>query len=161
MTSFNLSRWGEFALLTSLLVLSGCASAPAGRSPADEARGQAEIRRRLDEIVDACEKKDFERLDSYHLYGPKFTKFTPEAAERLDAEAGRKGEHDGLSGAADLVMKIDRLKTDLFGNVAVSTFMLNYSFKTGTNTVQRSARSTMVFVKENGDWKIAHEHLSR
>ena len=142
-------------------VLAGCISEPTGKAGGDEASAQAEIRRRLDEIVDASEKKDFERLDSYHLYGPKFSKFAPEAAERLDAEAGRKGEHDGLGRAVDLVMKIDKLKIDLFGNVAVSTFMLNYSFKDGTNTVQRSTRTTMVFVKENGDWKIAHEHLSR
>ena len=33
-------------------------------------------------------------------------------------------------------------------------------FDTGGERVQRKERSTLVFVREGGDWKIAHEHLS-
>ena len=148
-------------LLPVLAVLfAGCASVPAAKPTADYSKEQAQIRRRLDEIIGAAEKKDFERLDSYHLYGRKFTKFSPEAPGRQDAEAARKGEHDGLAAATDLGMKADDLKIDVFGHVGIATFVLNYSFKGPTGVIERKARSTMVFVKERGVWKIAHEHLS-
>ena len=57
-------------------------------------------------------------------------------------------------------MRADGLKIDVFGKVGVATFVLNYSFKVGEETVEKQAKTTMVFVKEGGEWKIAHEHLS-
>jgi hypothetical protein len=112
------------------------------------------------EILDAAVKKDLPRLDSYHLYGPKFSKFSPETPGLQDAAMARKGEHDGLLGANGLTMRADDLRIDLFGNVAITTFILHYSFKTGTGEIKKQARTTMVFVKDRGAWKIAHEHLS-
>jgi ketosteroid isomerase-like protein len=142
------------------IFFAGCASAPTAKPTADYPKEQAQIRRRLDEIIDAAEKKDFNRLDSYLLYGQKFTKFAPEAPGRLDADAARKGEHEGLAAAADIRMQADDLKIDVFGHVGIATFVLKYSFKTPTGTIEKETRSTMVFVKEGGAWKIAHEHLS-
>jgi ketosteroid isomerase-like protein len=100
------------------------------------------------------------RLDSYHFYGPKFTKFAAEVFGRQDAAAARKGEHDGSAAVNDLKMQADDLKIDVFGDAAIATFILNYSFKTGTGTIEKKARSTMVFVKDRGTWKITHEHFS-
>lgn len=142
------------------LLLTGCASAPTTKLAADDLKEQAAIRQRLDQIIDAAQKKDFERLDSYHLYGPKFTKFAGEAPGRLDAAAARQGEHAGLGAVEDLSMRAEDVKVDVFGQAAVATFILDYSFKAPSATVQRQVRSTLIFVKENGDWKIAHEHLS-
>src|SRR5258705_2813018 len=73
------------------ILVTGCASVPPDRS-SDNPGEQAQIERRLKEIFDAAEKKDFTRLDSYHLYGPKFTKFSPESIGRPDAAASRKVE---------------------------------------------------------------------
>ena len=106
------------------LLFAGCASAPTAKQTAGCPKEQAQIRRRLDEIIDAAEKKDFNRLDSYHLYGQKFTKFAPEAPGRQDAEAARKGEHEGLAAATGLAMRADDLKIDVFGRVAIATFVL-------------------------------------
>ena len=142
------------------LLVGGCASGPRGKVAAQQPREAREIAGRLLEIMDACEKKDFVRLESYHLYGPKFTKFSTESAGRLDAESARKGERDGLSAVNGLSMRADGLKIDLFGKVGIATFVLNYSFKAGEETVEKQAKTTMVFVKEDGQWKIAHEHLS-
>ena len=121
---------------------------------------RAQIQLRLNEIMDAAVKKDLPRLESYHLYGPKFTKFSPESPDRQDAAVARKGEHDGLTAANGLSMGADDLKIDLFGNVGIVTFVLNYSFKAGTGMIEKQARTTMVFVKDHGSWKITHEHLS-
>ena len=86
------------------LVVGGCASGPRRNVAAQQPKEAREIAGRLLEIMDACEKKDFVRLESYHLYGPKFTKFSTESAGRLDAESARKGERDGLSAVNGLSM---------------------------------------------------------
>lgn len=140
------------------LVVGGCASGPRGK--VQQFREAREIGGRLLEIMDACEKKDFVRLESYHLYGPKFTKFPTESAGRLDAESARKGERDGLSAVNGLSMRADGLKIDVFGKVGIATFVLNYSFKVGEETIEKQAKTTMVFVREEGEWRIVHEHLS-
>jgi len=142
------------------MLLAGCASTPTPKPSADYPQARAQIQQRLNEIFDAAEKKDLDRLDSYHLYGPKFSKFAGETFSRQDAATSRQGEHDGLGTINNLSMKADDLKIDLFGDVGIATFVLNYSFKQGTDTVEKKARSTMVFVNESGAWKIAHEHFS-
>src|SRR5207253_2147938 len=69
-------------------------------------------------------------------------------------------EHDGLASLKGLKMQADSLKIDVFGNVGIATFILDYSFDLGGETVRRKDRSTLVFVKESEAWKIVHEHLS-
>jgi hypothetical protein len=89
------------------LAVGGCASGPRGK--VQQPREAREIAGRLLEIMDACEKKDFVRLESYHLHGPKFTKFSTESAARLDAESARKAERDGLSAVNGLSMRAERI----------------------------------------------------
>ena len=88
-------------LITSALLVTsfttGCASLGTAGRDADFPEQRAQIEQRLEEVIVAAENKDFNRLDSYHLYGPKFTKFTGSSPARLDAAATRKGEHDGLA----------------------------------------------------------------
>jgi ketosteroid isomerase-like protein len=72
----------------------------------------------------------------------------------------RRGEHEGLGAAKDLAMSVQDLKIDLFGDTAVTTSLLKYSFAAGDQRVQKQARTTLIFVKDKGQWKIAHEHLS-
>jgi len=57
-------------------------------------------------------------------------------------------------------MRADALRVDVFGNVGIATFILDYSFDSGGQTIHKKDRSTLVFVKEGGTWKITHEHLS-
>jgi ketosteroid isomerase-like protein len=142
------------------LVVGGCASGPRAPVAVVQPKEAREITDRLLEIIDACQKKDFEKLESYHLYGPKFTKFSTESAGRLEADVARKGERDGLSAVNGLSMRADDLKIDVFGKVGIATFVLDYSFKMGDETIEKQAKTTMVFVKEGGEWRIAHEHLS-
>jgi ketosteroid isomerase-like protein len=147
------------AVVICAATLVGCAPIPHRGAPSRNDR--AEVKQRLGEIFDAAEKKQFTRLESFHLYGPQFSKFAAEEFGRQDARAARRGEHDGLSAINELSMRADDLKIDLFGDVAIATFIMNYSFKTGANTkISKRARSTMVFVKQHGAWKIAHEHFS-
>jgi ketosteroid isomerase-like protein len=139
---------------------SGCACQTTTRRTPSASEEQAQVKRRLAEIFDAAQKKDFNRLDSYHLYGDSFTKFAVGQLGRQDASAAQKGEHDGLASVNHLSMQADDLKIDIFGDAAIATFIMNYSFEAGTNKVAKSDRSTLVFVKDEGEWKIAHEHFS-
>ncbi len=147
-------------LLIAAVTFCGCASRPSNRLTGDQPEAQAQIITRLNDIFDAAEKKDFARLDSYHLYGPKFTKYAPEASGKLDAAAARQGEHDGLSRANGLSMNAEDLKIDVFGQFAVATFRMAYSFKIGEGVTNKAALTTLVFVQDRGAWKIVHEHLS-
>jgi ketosteroid isomerase-like protein len=147
------------ALLAALLT-TGCDSLQTANPQVTKTREQDQIQQRLQEVFAAAEAKDFDRLDRYHLYGPKFTKFSGKSPDRLDAAAGRKGEHDDLSAAKDLKLRVDALKIDVFDNVGIATFILESIFDSGGQALHRTNRSTLVFVKYDGEWKIAHEHLS-
>ena len=142
------------------ILFAGCASVPTTDLNADYPEERAQIQRALSEIFDAAAKKDLDRLDSHHFYGPKFTKFAGEKPGRQDATAARWGEHEGLQSINGLSMRADDLKVDVFGEVGIATFVLDYRFQSGTDTVEKKARATMVFVKEHGAWKIVHEHFS-
>jgi ketosteroid isomerase-like protein len=127
---------------------------------ADLPEARAQIERRLHEVFVAAESKDFDRLESYHLYGPKFTRFSGTSAGRQDAATTRRIEHDGLASLQDLKMRADALKVDVFGDVGIATFILDYSFVSGGKTVLKKDRTTLVFVKVDGEWKVTHEHMS-
>src|SRR5258705_3169844 len=145
--------------VVAVLLSGGCVSSPRTDPGRDQVE-QEQIESRLKEVFDAAEKKDLDRLDSYHLYGPAFTKFTTERSDRLNAEETRKGEHEALISVSGLKMRADELKIDVFDRTAVATFILNYGFTSGGETVQKKTRSTLVFVKDHGAWKIVHEHFS-
>ena len=156
----TLTCWLIASTLAIAFLAAGCASVRTVDLQADDPEARAQIERRLHEVLVAAEIKDFDRLESYHMYGPKFTRFSAASVARQDAAATRKIEHDGLAPLQGLKMRADALKIDVFGPVGIATFTLDSNFDAGGKTVSKKYRTTMVFVKESGDWKIAHEHLS-
>jgi len=141
-------------------LVAGCAWTQREHARADYTKGRAQIEQRLQEIFRAAETKEFGRLDSYHRYGPEFTKFTDSSPERLDASAARTGEHLGLAATQNLKMRAEDLKIEVFGRVGIATFILHYGFERAGEDIHRRERSTMVFVLDGESWKIVHEHLS-
>ncbi len=93
---------------------------------------QAQIRRRLDEIWATARSRDFERLESFHLYGPKFTEFKDGKA-RGDARSCAAGERMTFTMIAEPSVDMRDLAVNVFGDVAIAT---------------------------GDDWKIVHEHFS-
>lgn len=123
---------------------------------------QAAIAARLDEILDACRAKDFERLAAYHLSGPKFSKFDDvEPLDRQDDEIGMRSEVEQFSAIDDLDAHLDDLKIDVFGPVAVVTGTFRAAFQVQGDRQSSRTRSTVVLV-DAGDrnWLICHEHHS-
>jgi len=139
-----------------LVLLTGCASAPPRASAPS---GSEQVQQRLAEIFHAAETKDLPRLDSYHWYGPHFTKFAG-TGQRLDAATAREGEHKGLSALAGLKLKADDLQIDVFHDAAVATFTMVATIQSGAEAITKRDRGTLVFVKHEGSWKIVHEHFS-
>jgi len=122
---------------------------------------QAEVESTLRAVLGSAEAKDLAAVDSYHLYGPKFTKFDDwEPLTRQDAAAARKGESEGLTAATSFKANVEDLKVDVFGNVAIATFVLNYTIESAGTATATRARSTVAFARDETGWKIIHEHHS-
>ena len=92
--------------------------------PYDDER--AEVERTLHQIMSAARRQAVEELESYHASGPKFTKFDDlEPLERQDADTTRRLEREAITGVKEFAPDIVDLKVDVFGPVAVTTFVMN------------------------------------
>jgi ketosteroid isomerase-like protein len=123
---------------------------------------QVQVEERLRAIMSAAQSKEVDRLESYHLFGPKFTKFDDfEPLDRQDAETTRRLEREAITGVKEFTPNVTNLKVDVFGPVAVTTFVFEYGITTEDDEeLSVRARSTMVFAKDGPEWKIVHEHFS-
>jgi ketosteroid isomerase-like protein len=122
---------------------------------------QTRLKNIVTDIFIAAKNKDLERLDSFHLHSPKFTKFEDEGTyTRRNIEEARKTENEGFSAVSDFSYEVQDFKADVFGDVAVTTFHWQYAAKMGETPIAGRLRGTLVFVKVENDWKIVHEHFS-
>jgi hypothetical protein len=123
---------------------------------------QLEVERRLEDIMSAARRQAIDELESYHAFGPKFTKFDDfEPLERQDGEATRRLEREAILGVNEFDPRLLDLKVDVFGPVAVTTFVMDY--RVVDNQDERHsfrARATLVLAREEGEWLIVHEHFS-
>jgi ketosteroid isomerase-like protein len=63
--------------------------------------------------------------------------------------------------AEAIAFRAEDLKVDVFGPAAVATFVLDWTATMpGGETYEAQSRATLVFVDDEGDWKIVHEHFS-
>ncbi len=120
---------------------------------------QAAIRRRLDEIWAACAARDFDRLESFHLYGPAFTAFK-DGAPRDDAAANAAGERATFSALEAPKVDMRDLAVHVYGDVGIATFNGHFDAAIHGSAVTLDQQATMVLVQENGEWRIVHEHFS-
>jgi ketosteroid isomerase-like protein len=120
---------------------------------------QAQIRRRLDEIWATARSRDFERLESFHLYGPKFTEFK-EGKPRGDARSCAHGERMTFTMIDEPSVDMNDLAINVFGEAAIATFNGRFTGRIKGNPVALDQQATMVFARADGEWKIVHEHFS-
>lgn len=122
---------------------------------------QGEIKKRVLEIYKAAKKRDLKKLHLAHLYGPKFSKFSDLAPYGIrDSKQSKKDEDKYFRNVTKFEYKIEGLRVDVFGDVAVAAFLLHFQDEYEGQKAQGTDRVTFVMVKEGNDWKIAHEHLS-
>ncbi|GAB2611591.1 hypothetical protein GCM10009696_16460 [Kocuria himachalensis] len=122
---------------------------------------QAEVEARIEQILDAVRTKDFDRLASYHLVGPKFSNFDDvEPLERQDGQTSMRLEAEQFAGMENFHGRFEDVKIDVFGPVAIMTGILVWDCTIAGNALSGRTRSTMVFVDKDEQWLITHEHHS-
>ena len=125
------------------------------------AQEQLEVERRIEEIMSAARRRAVDELDSYHAFGRKFTKFDDFAPlERQDADTTRRLEREAILGVEEFDPRVIDLKVDVFGPVAVTTFVMDYAVVAEGERHELRARGTLVLANEGGEWLIVHEHFS-
>ena len=120
---------------------------------------QAAVRRRLDQIWAAAAARDFETLESFHLYGSKFTLFK-NGAPREDAAANAAGERAMFSVLEGPEVDMRELVVNIFGDVGIATFNGHFTGMMNGSPTELRQQATMVFVSSGDEWKLVHEHFS-
>ena len=123
---------------------------------------QLEVERCLEDIMSAARRRAVDQLESYHAFGPKFTKFDDfEPLERQDAETTRRLEREAILSVKEFDPRVVDLKVDVFGPAAVTTFVMDYRVVDDeAQSHSFRARATMALAKEERGWLIVHEHFS-
>jgi ketosteroid isomerase-like protein len=153
--------WVAPLLIVAVAGLLGCQAKKPDIATETYPEGQKQLETIVKDIFIAAKARDLKRLDSFHLDSPKFSKFEDEGVyTRRNIEEARKTEDEQFSAIKDPVYELQDFKADVFGDVAVTTFYLQYSGKMGETPMAGRVRGTLVFAKVGNDWKIVHEHFS-
>jgi ketosteroid isomerase-like protein len=118
-----------------------------------------EIMQTLDGIFKSIQDGDADKLISYHAYGPKFTEFR-DAAPRFNSAENEEFERGFVGAISAFDYELVDLQINVFGEVAVVTFLNDFRPTIGGDVVQIWGQVTLVFVKTQSEWKITHEHHS-
>jgi hypothetical protein len=127
----------------------------------------AGVQEAIFEYFQIAKTKEIELIDSY--LDSKFTKFGDSPPyDRREFDRALMLEQLQFASISDYDFKIEGLKIEIRGDVAIATFLLeitgmivdDYSFR-GT-TISSKSRTTIVLQKDkNGRWKMVHQHLSK
>ncbi|HNE29049.1 MAG TPA: nuclear transport factor 2 family protein [Saprospiraceae bacterium] len=122
---------------------------------------QQTIARTVHDIFQAAAEKNIDKLESYHLHSPKFTKFDDgEHRDLMDAEQGRVAEREIFTAIDSFTFNLVDLKASVFDRTAVAAFVIDYKARLQGAPIGGKVRGTLVFVDDAGHWKIVHEHFS-
>lgn len=131
------------------------------------ATDSARIRDIIYNYFELAKTKEIEKIGEF--IDQSFTKFGDSPPyDRRDFERALMLEQLQFASLSDYDFKIEDLKTEVMGEAAVATFVLqvtgmivdDYSFR-GT-AISNKARATVVLRKDkNGRWKMVHQHLSK
>ena len=121
---------------------------------------EKEIRGVVMKIWEDAVKGDIISLKAAHLNSPKFSKFGPRIASRQDVESTNRTETEHFLSITDVDLKVEDLKVDIFGDVAITTFYNNYSYIKNNIRAKGKGRVTLAFIRTEEGWKFIHEHSS-
>lgn len=119
---------------------------------------QTEIKALVIDIFKDGAGKNLEALDAYHLNSPKFTRV--EDSGLLSYEEGKVLEENFYGNADILNYNVHNHKVDVYGDIAISSFHIDMKAIVESDTIDRKAKASLTFAKNNGEWKIVHEHIS-
>lgn len=144
-----------------LIALAGCHRAgPAANGAGGDmahARARAEISRTLGELNLALESLDLARIESFHHYGPQFTRV--QNGRRLNADEGRELEREYFGSVDRFASTMDDVKIDVFGDAAIVTAAYEWEGRRGADVNRGAALLTLGLARMEGGWKIVHEGI--
>jgi ketosteroid isomerase-like protein len=112
--------------------------------------------------------KDIGILSSFFAPSRYFSKFDESPPyTRQNSDDAFVYEQARFANISDYEYKIDDLRIDVVGFVAIATFYLDYKgvfvndYSFEGSTVRGRSRVTMVVGKFGDEWKIVHHHASR
>ena len=95
----------------------------------------------------------FTKHTSYGPNGELLATFDP-----VKVKAWVKGQ---VAAGAKIDVQPSHQNADVYGNAAVFTCYVNHNLKPPEGeTIKETIRNTMVLVKQKGEWKVVHKHLS-
>lgn len=112
--------------------------------------------------------KDITSLTRFFAPSMYFSKFDESRPyTRQDSEEAFMYEQARFANISDYQYKIEDLRIDVIGFMAIATFYLDYKgvfvndYSFEGSTVRGRSRVTMVVGRFGDDWKIVHHHASR
>lgn len=132
----------------------------------DQAR--KEVAALITSYFDVGKTKDITTLSRFFAPSQYFSKFDESPPyTRQNSDDAFVYEQARFANISDYEYKIDDLRIDVIGFIAIASFYLDfkgvfvndYSFE--GSTVAGRSRVTMVVGKFGDEWKIVHEHVSR
>jgi ketosteroid isomerase-like protein len=118
---------------------------------------KAAIREMLVELRLSLSSLDLERIESHHLYGPKFTRV--QNGTRMGAEAGRQVERDFFGALARCDSQFEDVRIDVFEDTALVTCVYQVEAEASGQTNIGKMYLTFLLVNDGGQWKIIHEGI--
>jgi ketosteroid isomerase-like protein len=111
-------------------------------------------------IFRAGEGRDFARLRAFHAEEPAFSRWSNRPGGDLLDIAAAHEEEESAFGALTPGTRVtpEQIRVDLFGPVAVSTFLVHVTAPEGV--ILRRTRGTLVWRHNADGWRIVHEHFS-
>jgi ketosteroid isomerase-like protein len=137
-----------------------------------ESRQLEEARREVTSLITAYyevgKSKDLSGLSKFFAPRQYFSKFDESRPyTRQNSDETFMYEQARFANISDYEYKIEDLRIDVLGFVAVATFYLEYTgvfvndYSFEGSTVGGRSRVTMVIGKFGDSWKIVHQHSSR
>ena len=133
-----------------------------------EDQAKAEVAAFIGSFFEIGKNKEISSLMGFHSPAGLFTKFDENSPyTRQNSEEAFIMEQAEFANISDYEYKIEALRIDIIGDVAVATFYLtftgvfvnDYSFE--GMTVGSRSRVTMVIARFDDGLRIVHEHFSR
>jgi ketosteroid isomerase-like protein len=135
--------------------------------PSRSERDRKDVASLIYAFFEAGKDKDLTTLADFHSAGP-FSKFDENPPyTRQNSQEAFVHEQAAFANISDYSYKIDDLRVDLLGDVAVATFYLSYKgmfvndYSFEGSPVGSRVRATMVLTRTEKGWRIVHEHFSR
>ncbi len=126
----------------------------------DEKKDEQDVRNLVNKIFTIAGQQDMKTVESFHLKSPKFSKWDDQYPDIMDYDQNTVNEKEAFSALKNFTFQIPINKVSIWGKTAIAAFLIHGDATVNGNPLHFSARGTLVFVKEHGQWKIVHEHFS-